>query len=289
MTVAVTRVIFCLQQHENNFHFCAFPGNLSKSETRDLARHYKLTISDKPDSQDICFVPDGNYARIVRDLHPGSHVSGEIVHIDGAVVGRHDGIINFTVGQRRGLDVGGTKERLYVVRIDPETRRVFVGPRAALGQSRFPVGRVNWLVDYGEIPIPGGFCLVKVRSSSQPVRATVFPRPENSAEVFLDVPVDGVAPGQACVFYDGDRVVGEDGLRGRRLGKLSICPVWLHVARRNHLLPLLRLDACYTVVTTQQGIFCRLFHFCPLLFKDVYELFASDFLVFPEKQSAGCR
>ena len=165
--------------------FLRFPlGNLSKPETRDLARHYKLTISDKPDSQDICFVPDGNYARVVRDLRPESHVPGEIVHVDGTVVGRHDGIINFTVGQRRGLDVGGTKERLYVVRIDPKTRRVFVGPRSALGQSRFPVKRVNWLVDCGDISSQGISVSVRVRSSSHPVRATVFPRPANGAEVF---------------------------------------------------------------------------------------------------------
>lgn len=189
--------------------FLRFPlGELGKHETRTLARRYGLTVSDKPDSQDICFVPDGNYARVVRELRPESHMPGEIIHIDGTVVGQHDGIINFTVGQRRGLDVGGTKERLYVVRIDPEGRRVFVGPRSALGQARFPVRQVNWLAHYGGISPQGASVSVKVRNSSHPVHATVFSRPGNSAEIFLDMPVDSIAPGQACVFYDGERLLG---------------------------------------------------------------------------------
>ncbi|MGC2855799.1 tRNA 2-thiouridine(34) synthase MnmA [Novispirillum sp. DQ9] len=186
-----------------------FPlGALSKDETRALARRHGLAVADKPDSQDICFVPDGDYARVVESLRPGAIAPGEIVHVDGTVLGRHDGIIHFTVGQRRGLDIGGTADRLYVVRVDPATRRVIVGPREALGRTEFTLRAVNWLGSGERVPEDGARVAVKVRNSFRPAPATVFGTGATAARVVLDTPVEGVAPGQACVFYDGDRMLG---------------------------------------------------------------------------------
>lgn len=190
-----------------------FPlGALSKDETRALARRHGLAVAEKPDSQDICFVPDGDYARVVERLRPGAIEPGEIVHVDGTVLGRHDGIIHFTVGQRRGLDIGGTAARLYVVRVDAATRRVIVGPREALGRTEFRLRAVNWLgkpgADEGGVPEDGVRVVVKVRNSFRPAAATAFGTGGGAARVVLDAPVDGVAPGQACVFYDGERMLG---------------------------------------------------------------------------------
>lgn len=187
-----------------------FPlGALSKDETRALARRHDLAVAEKPDSQDICFVPDGDYARVVEKLRPGAIEPGAIVHVDGTVLGRHEGIIHFTVGQRRGLDIGGTAERLYVVRVEPATRRVIVGPREALGRTAFSLRAVNWLGGPGEgVPAEGVRVAVKVRNSFRPAAATVTGTGAGTARVVLDAPVEGVAPGQACVFYDGDRMLG---------------------------------------------------------------------------------
>lgn len=198
--------------------FLRFPlGALSKDETREIARRHGLAVADKPDSQDICFVPDGDYARVVRDLRPDAADPGEIVHVDGTVLGRHQGIIHFTVGQRRGLDVGGTTERLYVIRVEPQTRRVIVGPRAALGVETFTLRGVNWLGAGETIPAEGVAVTVKVRNSFRPAAAMVMPGegPEG-AVVRLETPVEGVAPGQACVFYDGDRMLGGGWIAGTR-------------------------------------------------------------------------
>lgn len=186
-----------------------FPlGALSKDETRALARRHDLAVADKPDSQDICFVPDGDYARVVEKLRPGAIEPGDIVHVDGTVLGRHKGIIHYTVGQRRGLDIGGTADRLYVIRVEPESRRVIAGPREALGRTEFILRGVNWLGGEGGIPAAGVRVAVKVRNSFRPAPATVSGLGEGAARVVLDAPVDGVAPGQACVFYDGERMLG---------------------------------------------------------------------------------
>lgn len=186
-----------------------FPlGGISKDETRAIAHRHGLAVADKPDSQDICFVPDGDYARVVERLRPGAVEPGEIVHVDGTVLGQHQGIIHYTVGQRRGLDIGGTADRLYVVRLEPGLRRVVVGPREALGRTRFSLRAVNWLGAGDAVPEEGVTLSVKVRNSFTPARALIQGRPDNTAEVVLEHPVDGVAPGQACVFYDGDRVLG---------------------------------------------------------------------------------
>jgi len=190
--------------------FLRFPlGGLDKAETRMLAERFGLAVADKPDSQDICFVPEGGYARIVEKLRPESAEPGEIVDLDGRVMGRHEGIIGYTIGQRKGLGIGGRKDStdpLYVVRLEPETRRVVIGPRTALACGTVRLGEVNWL---GEHPIPaaGMAVQVKLRSTMAAVPATLFPA-AGGARAVLDDPAHGVSPGQACVFYDGERVLG---------------------------------------------------------------------------------
>ena len=156
---------------------------------------------------DICFVPDGNYARIVERLRPEAHDPGDIVDQAGNVLGRHDGIIHFTVGQRKGIGIGGTGDPLYVLRLLPESRRVVVGPRSALGRESLNVHEVNWLGD-GPLRAKVHRVEVKIRSMFKPVPATLFGTGDETAAVTFDAPQDGVAPGQACVFYQGDRVLG---------------------------------------------------------------------------------
>jgi tRNA-specific 2-thiouridylase len=190
--------------------FLRFPlGGLGKEAVRALARRFALPVSDKPDSQDICFVPDGGYARLVEKLRPEAAEPGDIVHVDGSVLGRHRGVIHYTVGQRRGLGVGGraaTTEPLFVVRLEPAAGRVVVGPRAALARDRLALRDVNWL---GEPSNGGGVGLaVKLRSTGEPAPATLYGRAAGRAEVVLERPQHGVAPGQACVFYDGARMLG---------------------------------------------------------------------------------
>jgi tRNA-specific 2-thiouridylase len=192
--------------------YLRFPlGHLaSKEETRALAARYDLPVADKPDSQDICFVPNGDYAAVIEKLRPGAAEPGEIVHADGRVLGDHRGVIHYTIGQRRGLGIGGG-EPLYVVRLEPDARRVVVGPREALGTRRVPLEGVNWLGDgrFADAPGGGHEAAVKIRSTRPPVPARIHPR-EGGAEVELLSPEEGVAPGQACVFYaaEGTRVLG---------------------------------------------------------------------------------
>ena len=192
--------------------FLRFPlGGLRKDQTRALAERYGLPVADKPDSQDICFVPNGNYARVIEKLRPGAIESGDIVDLEGRVLGRHEGIINYTVGQRRGLGIGGG-DALYVVRLDAEAKQVIVGPREALGVTRIRVAELNWL-DGGEIPEKGRAVAAKVRSTRPGTPARVYPAGKGWAEVEFDEPEEGVAPGQACVLYDGDRVLGGGWIR----------------------------------------------------------------------------
>jgi tRNA-specific 2-thiouridylase len=181
-----------------------FPlGERSKAETRELARQYGLAIADKHDSQDICFVPTGHYADIIERLKPGSAEPGAIVDLDGKVLGAHAGIIHFTVGQRRGLGLaGGTP--LYVVRLDPERRRVVVGPRDALRTGGILLRDVNWIGDGdldGTLGDDGLEVFVKVRSSRPPQPAWLR-QGDAGYEVELIDGEHGVSPGQACVFYD---------------------------------------------------------------------------------------
>ena len=180
-----------------------FPlGDRTKAETRELARRFGLTVADKQDSQDICFVPNGRYADVIERLRPGAAGPGEIVDLEGRVLGRHDGIIHFTVGQRRGLGVA-TGSPLYVVRLDAASRRVVVGPREALRTSRIRLRDVNWLGDRTIDEAVSGHreIYVKVRSTRAPQAAWLHGSAD-AFEVELIGGEDGVSPGQACVFYE---------------------------------------------------------------------------------------
>ncbi|WP_315761563.1 tRNA 2-thiouridine(34) synthase MnmA [Sphingomonas sp. Y38-1Y] len=180
--------------------YLRFPlGGLPKAAVRELAAELGLGVAAKPDSQDICFVPDGDYAGLVRKLRPEAAEGGAIVHVDGRVLGRHPGLVNYTVGQRRGLEIGGLAEPLYVVRLDATAKRVIVGPRAALAVGAARIEGLNWLGEGAE----GAAMTVKVRSLARPVPARL-----EGDRVLFDAPEYGVAPGQAAVLYAGDRVLG---------------------------------------------------------------------------------
>ncbi|WP_370269308.1 tRNA 2-thiouridine(34) synthase MnmA [Nioella sp.] len=203
---------FLFSTTQDQLDFLRFPlGHLpSKNETRKLAAKYGLPVADKPDSQDICFVPDGNYASVIEKLRPGAADPGEIVDMDGTVLGSHKGVIHYTIGQRRGLGIGGLDTPLYVVRLDPDTRQVVVGPKEALSKRVVPVREINWLGDEPFTSRPEWHLSVKIRSTRPPREAVIRPISETEAEVELVVPEEGVSPGQACVFYDpeGSRIFG---------------------------------------------------------------------------------
>jgi len=193
--------------------FLRFPlGGMTKAETRALARDLGLAIADKSDSQDICFVPSGRYADMIRKLKPGAAEAGDIVHIDGRVLGRHEGIIDYTIGQRRGIGVA-IGAPLYVVHLDPATRRVIVGPREALATHRLHLREVNWLGEgsLADLPADGFDVYARVRSTRPPAPARLVPSADG-AYVELGESEAGVAPGQACAFYDsggpGARILG---------------------------------------------------------------------------------
>ncbi|MCP4383437.1 MAG: tRNA 2-thiouridine(34) synthase MnmA [Hyphomicrobiales bacterium] len=193
--------------------YLRFPlGTMTKAETRDAARDLGLAVADKSDSQDICFVPSGRYADVIRKLKPGAAEVGEIVHLDGRVLGSHDGIIHYTIGQRRGIGVA-LREPLYVVHLDPDGRRVIVGPRDALETRRLHLRSVNWLGDtpLADLPADGVDLYARVRSTRPPMPARLV---VESGQVLVDLASGeaGVAPGQACALYDTDgngaRVLG---------------------------------------------------------------------------------
>ena len=192
--------------------FLRFPlGHLAtKGETRSLAVKHGLSVATKPDSQDICFVPNGDYASVIEKLRPGAADPGEIVHVDGRILGSHRGVIHYTIGQRRGLRVGGLSDPLYVVKLDVENRRVVVGPKDMLSTRVIPVREVNWLGDTPFNTREEWHLSVKVRSTRPPRAAIIRPVSETEAEVELLMAEEGVSPGQACVFYapEGSRVLG---------------------------------------------------------------------------------
>ncbi len=192
---------------EAQLDFLRFPlGGLPKPEVRRLAEAAGLRNAAKPDSQDICFVPDGDYAKIVRQVRPEADAPGAIVHAEsGAVLGEHKGVIHYTVGQRRGLEIGGQPEPLYVVGIEADSRQVMVGPRRMLGVSAARVVETNRIG-----PLPDAPLTAKVRSLARPVPVTLEGALGDGADVTLRFaePEYGVAPGQAAVIYAGDRVVG---------------------------------------------------------------------------------
>lgn len=193
---------FLFATTQDQLDYLRFPlGTLTKAETRAIAANLGLDVAEKPDSQDICFVPDGNYADLILKLRPDGGEPGEIVHLDGRVLGRHEGIIHFTIGQRRGLGIAGG-EPLYVVKIDALMRRVIVGPREALKQTDIRLARLNWLGEksLGDAPYA---VYARIRSARPPVPADI--RLEAGQPVVsIRGGEYGVSPGQACVLYAGE-------------------------------------------------------------------------------------
>lgn len=194
---------FLFATTQEQLDFVRFPlGQLTKAETRAIAEKYSLITADKPESQDICFVPSGKYSSVVEKLRPGAAEPGQIVHLDGRVLGEHKGIIHYTIGQRRGIGVA-VGDPLYVVGLDPDLRRVYVGPREALLTRALKLRDVNWIgpggaEDAGETGLE---VFVKVRSTSPPKAARFFFR-DGEPFVELDEGEDGIAAGQACVLYE---------------------------------------------------------------------------------------
>ena len=203
---------FLFSTTPEQLEFLRFPlGHLpSKDATRKLAAKYGLAVADKPDSQDICFVPNGNYASVIEKLRPGAAEPGEIVDVEGNVLGEHRGVIHYTLGQRRGLGIGGLADPLYVVRLDVDKRRVVVGPKDLLATRTIPVRETNWLGDGAFTDQVEREISVKVRSTRPPAPAILRPISETEAEVELLTAEEGVSPGQACVFYEtgGSRILG---------------------------------------------------------------------------------
>jgi tRNA-specific 2-thiouridylase len=203
---------FLFSTTPEQLEFLRFPlGHLpSKDATRKLAAKYGLAVADKPDSQDICFVPNGNYASVIEKLRPGAAEPGEIVDTEGHVLGEHRGVIHYTIGQRRGLGIGGLADPLYVVRLDVDKRQVVVGPKDLLATRTVPVREINWLGDGKITDQAEREISVKVRSTRPPAPAILRPISETEAEVELLTPEEGVSPGQACVFYqtEGSRILG---------------------------------------------------------------------------------
>jgi tRNA-specific 2-thiouridylase len=195
---------FLFATTQEQLDFLRFPlGDLTKAQTRDLARRFGLDIADKPDSQDICFVVNGRYTDLIQRMVPGASDAGDIVDLDGKVLGRHDGIIHFTVGQRKGLGVAAGAP-LYVVRLEPETRRVVVGPREALRAHRIALRDINWIGGGNIEDASGREVFVKVRSTRPPQPALLTAGPDG-VSVELIEGEEGVSPGQACVIYDAPR------------------------------------------------------------------------------------
>ena len=194
---------FLFATTREQLEYLRFPlGDLPKPAVREIARELALAVAEKPDSQDICFVPDGDYAAVVEKVRPDAAQAGEIVDRDGRVLGEHRGLIHFTVGQRRGLEIGGQAEPLYVIELDADRRRVIVGPRRALAVRSATLSGLNWL---GEAQREG--LSVKVRSLAKPVAARFEPGTDGGT-VHFEQPEYGVAPGQAAVIYSGSRVLG---------------------------------------------------------------------------------
>ncbi len=203
--IARDQSYFLFATTRDQLDFLRFPlGGMTKAETRAVAARIGLDVAEKPDSQDICFVPTGSYANLLERLRPGAIEPGAIVDLEGKVLGSHDGVAYFTVGQRKGLGMAGGP--WFVIRLEPQTRRVVVGPREALAAQEVPVSEINWLG--GPLPAEGMEVAVKLRSAQPPVSGRLSMDGQGRGKVLLDEPALGVAPGQACVFYQEDRVLG---------------------------------------------------------------------------------
>ena len=193
---------FLFNTTREQLNYIRFPlGGMLKDETRLIAKKLDLNVADKPDSQDICFVPNGDYASVIRKFRPDSFKKGNIKDLEGKVIGVHDGIINFTIGQRKGIKVSD-KEPLYVLKIDSQKNEIIVGPREKLGKKNIYINNINLLVNKGDL---NKDILVKVRSTGKLLDAKINLKQNNSAEVNLKKFEDGISPGQACVFYDLDK------------------------------------------------------------------------------------
>ena len=203
---------FLFSTTPEQLEYLRFPlGHLpSKDATRALAEKYGLKVANKPDSQDICFVPNGDYAAVIEKLRPGAAEPGEIVDMNGNVLGEHTGVIHYTIGQRRGLGIGGLADPLYVVKLDVDNKRVVVGPKEALATRIVPLAEINWLGDELFEATPERRIDVRVRSTRAPREAILRATGPTTGEVELLTPEEGVSPGQACVFYDpeGSRIFG---------------------------------------------------------------------------------
>ena len=193
---------FLFNTTREQLNYLRFPlGGMLKNETRDLAKKLDLNVADKPDSQDICFVPNGDYSSVIKKFKPDSLKKGNIKNTMGDVIGVHDGIINFTIGQRKGIKVA-SKEALYVVKIDSENNEIIVGGREHLGKKKINLKNINLLSDQSEL---NENIFVKVRSTGKLLEANINILNKNEAEVNLHNPEDGISPGQACVFYNKDQ------------------------------------------------------------------------------------
>jgi tRNA-specific 2-thiouridylase len=198
---------FLFATTQEQLNFLRFPlGGMTKDKTRSEAERLGLAVADKPDSQDICFVPNGDYAEVVKKMRPGAAQPGDIVNQEGTVLGPHSGIINFTVGQRRGLNIGGG-DALYVLKLEPDTKRVVVGPKEDLLKEIVAIKEINWIGDEA-LNEEAREVSVKIRSTTPLLPATLRSIGGGSAEVILHTPFAGVSPGQACVFYDEKRLLG---------------------------------------------------------------------------------
>ena len=191
---------------QKQLDFLEFPiGHLNKTETRKLAQQYGLNVADKPDSQDICFVPDGNYAKVVEKLRPEAFIPGNITLQNGTIIGQHAGIAHYTVGQRKGIGIAGTNP-LYVIKIEPDTNQIIVGSKDELQETKLMIKDVNWLITPGTSQC----CNVKLRSTHSGTPATVTPFDQNQDRyvVNLHTPYEAISPGQACVMYENTRIIG---------------------------------------------------------------------------------
>ena len=193
---------FLFNTTKEQLNYLRFPlGGMLKDETRDIAKKLNLNVADKPDSQDICFVPNGDYSSVIKKFKPDALKKGNIKNINGEVIGVHDGIINFTIGQRKGIKLAN-KEALYVIKINAENNEIIVGQRERLGKKKINLRNINLLTDIKDL---NDDVLVKVRSTGKLLNAKVNLFNNNSAEVNLVNSEDGISPGQACVFYKKDQ------------------------------------------------------------------------------------
>ena len=193
---------FLFNTTREQLNYLRFPlGGMFKDQTREIAKKLNLNVADKPDSQDICFVPNGDYASVIRKFKPESFKKGNIKNLEGKVLGVHDGIINFTIGQRKGIKISDT-DPLYVLKINSDKNEIIVGPREKLGKKNIYIDNLNLLVEKTQLEKS---ILVKVRSTGKLLDAKVAFKNDNSAEVRLENYEDGISPGQACVFYDLDK------------------------------------------------------------------------------------